>query len=282
MGILSFLAKRFVAGETLDSAMKAIKRLNDWDILATVDHLGENVSNRDEARLSADAYLDLLDEIYKTGVKSNVSIKLTMMGLEIDPEFCFENVGRIIDKATDLGNFVRIDMEGSPVTKATLDLYDRMRESCDNIGIVIQSYLYRSEEDIRRLAARGDNVRLCKGAYKEAKDIAFQDKADVNENFLKLAEILLSGESHTAIASHDRKMIEPLREFIRENGIPKERYEFQMLYGIERDLQKTLAREGEKVRVYVPYGTDWLGYFSRRMMERRENLFFAVKHFFRG
>lgn len=282
MGILAFMARRFVAGEKVEDAMEAVRRLNGLSIVATVDHLGENVHTKEEATAAADAYLVLLDAIAESKVDSNVSIKLTMMGLEIDPEFAYANTRRIIEKAASHRNFVRIDMEGSPVTQTTLDLYRRFRSEFPNVGIVIQAYLLRSEEDIAALAAEKANVRLCKGAYKEPPEVAFPKKEEVNENYLKLAKRMLMSEAYLAVATHDRKMIEPLRAFIAEQKIPKSRYEWQMLYGIERGLQKSLAAEGERVRIYVPYGTDWLGYFKRRMMERKENFLFAFKHLFKG
>jgi len=282
MGLLTLAAKRFVAGEKVGDAIAAVRRLNETGILATIDHLGENVNNQEEAKAAADAYLLILDEIAKSGVKSNVSLKLTMMGLEIDAEFCYRNVRRLVETAAKHGNFVRVDMEGSPVTEITLDLFHRFYEEFENVGIVIQAYLYRSEADVRKLVALKAPVRLCKGAYKEPPDVAFPKKEEVNESYLKLARMLLDGGGKTAIATHDRAMIEPLQAYIRERKIPRERYEWQMLYGIERDLQRELARQGETVRVYVPYGTDWLGYFKRRMMERKENFLFAAKHFFAG
>ncbi len=282
MGILSFAARRFIAGEHLDDAVTAIQRLNALHISATVDNLGENVKTQEEATKAADAYLDILNAIDKHKLDANVSVKLTMMGMEIDPDFCFQNAGRILKRAQEIGVFVRIDMEGSPVTQLTLDLLDRFRESYDNVGIVIQAYLYRSEEDVRRLAEQGVNVRLCKGAYKEPESIAFPKKEQVNENYLKLGRMLIDGKGKACLATHDPKMIEPLAAYIKEKNLPKERYEWQMLYGIERGLQKELADEGHTVRVYVPYGSDWLGYYRRRMMERKENFLFALKHFFGG
>lgn len=282
MGLLTLLARRFVAGQTITEAAAAIRKLNSNNILATVDFLGENVSNQEEALLAADEYIRILEEIENRGLDCNVSLKLTMMGLEVDSDFCFKNVRRIVEKAQDLGNFVRIDMEGSPVTQATLDIFERLYANFPNVGIVIQAYLHRSEKDIRYLAQRGVNVRLCKGAYKEGPEVAFQSKEEVNRNFLRLAEILLKGKGKTAIATHDKKILYDLKQTLRDWKIESERYEFQMLYGIERKLQLALAREGEPFRVYVPYGTDWLGYFSRRMIERRENLLFAVKHFLLG
>ncbi len=282
MGILAFLARRFIAGEGLDDAVAAIRQLNALNISATVDNLGENVKTKEEATRSADAYLDILDAIGTHKLDANVSVKLTMMGMEIDPDFCYENAGRIVNKAKDMGVFVRIDMEGSPVTQLTLDLMRRFRKDYDQVGIVIQAMLRRSEEDIRLLAEEGVNVRLCKGAYKEPDSIAFPKKEDVNENYIKLAKLLIDGQGKVCLATHDRKMIEPIKAYIEEAKLPKERYEWQMLYGIERDLQKELANQGHNVRVYVPYGSDWLGYYTRRMMERKENFLFAMKHFFGG
>ncbi len=282
MGLLTLLAKRFIAGLTVHDAMRAVERLNRNGILATIDHLGENVHSREEATAAADEYIRILDEIDKTGVQSNVSVKLTMMGLEIDSYFCAENVARIVKKAKELNNFVRIDMEGSAVTQVTLDVFERLHAEFDNVGIVIQSYLYRSEADVRRLNDDKINIRLCKGAYKEPREIAYPQKEAVNESYLKLARLILTEGGHVGLATHDDKMIEPLMAFIKERNIPTSSYEWQMLYGIRRARQEQLAAAGETVRVYVPYGSDWVGYFSRRMMERKENFFFAFRHFFKG
>jgi len=282
MGLLEFAAKRFVAGKDIVSAVKGIKKLNKLNILATVDFLGENVSNKSEASEAANEYLVILDEIEKHNLKCNVSLKLTMMGLEIDQDFCFENVLRIVKKAARLDNFVRIDMEGSPVTKATLDVFERLYKDHKNVGIVLQAALFRSLDDARKYSEMGVNIRLCKGAYKEADTIAYSSKIDVNKNYLRICRLLLEGRGKVAIATHDQKMIDPIAAYIKENNIESQRYEWQMLYGIERNTQKNFAKNREAVRVYVPYGNDWLGYFSRRMMERKENFFFALKHFLRG
>lgn len=282
MGLLELAARRFVAGRTIDEAMRAVARLNEKGIIATVDFLGENVHTKEEATAAADEYLRILDEIHARELDCNVSVKLTMMGMEVDPDFCYENVRRIIEKAQVLNNFVRIDMEGSPVTQLTLDLFDRFHADFPNVGIVIQSYLHRSEEDCRRLAQAGINVRLCKGAYKEPAEVAIQDKDDVNRNFIQLGKMLLDGSGKVCIATHDPNMIESLVAYIQEKGLGPERYELQMLYGIQRKLQRNMAQAGHTVRVYVPYGTDWLGYFTRRMMERKENFLFVFKHFFRN
>ncbi len=282
MGILKLAARRFVAGDRIDEAMKAVRRLNARNIMATIDFLGENVVSRDDAVKAANEYLLILDQIKVNGLRANVSIKLTMMGLEIDDDFCYENVKRIVERAAELNTFVRIDMEGSPVTQRTLDIFLRLYEDYKNVGIVIQSALHRSEADVAMLNEKQASIRLCKGAYKEPPEIAFPKKEQVNENYLKLAETILTNGKFCAIATHDRNMIGPLRAFIASNNISKDRYEWQMLYGIERKLQEKLAKEGEAIRVYVPYGIDWIGYFSRRMMERKENLFFALKHLFAG
>lgn len=282
MRFMTFMARRFVAGDTVTDAMKVVAGLNKLNILATIDHLGENIHNLDEAKAAADEDAVIFEAIEKHEVASNVSIKLTMMGLEIDPEFCYENTKRLLELAKSKKNFLRIDMEGSPVTQITLDTFWRLRAEYDNVGIVLQAYLRRSEEDAKKAAEFGAPVRICKGTYKEPDSIAFPTKEEVNDSYIALAKILLLGKGHVALATHDRKMINPLRQFIAQNNIPKERYEWQMLYGIERSLQKQLAAEGETVRIYIPYGTDWFGYFSRRMIERKENFFFVLKHFLRG
>jgi proline dehydrogenase len=281
MGLLTLMARRFVAGKTADAAMAAVRKLNAQKIRTTLDILGEDVTDRDEATRAADDYIALLKLIAEEGVDSNVSVKLTMMGLEIDRDFCLDNVRRVVDAAAELDNWVRVDMEGSPVTQATLDIVHALFAESPNVGAVIQSYLYRSEDDIKALNAAGIKVRLCKGAYKEPKTVAFQDKREVNANYSKLMHLLLEQGTDPAIATHDTKLINECKALVARNGMSKDQFEFQMLYGIRSALQRALAAEGYRVRCYVPFGTHWLPYFLRRLRERRANVFFVVKNLFR-
>jgi proline dehydrogenase len=282
MSFLYLFAKRFVAGEELEEAIPPIKALNEKGIMVTFDHLGENVKNEQEATAAADSYLQILDVIQREGLNSNVSIKLTQMGLDLGDDFCLKNVERIVKKAKELNNFVRIDMEGSNYTQRTLDITYKLFDEYKNVGVVIQAMLLRSESDIKKLINRGIRVRLCKGAYKEPESIAYQKKEQVNENYKKLMKMLLKDGNYPAIATHDEEIIEEAKRFAEENGIDRSRFEFQMLYGIRRDMQIALAREGYNMRVYVPYGKEWFPYFYRRLRERKENLFFVMRNFFKG
>ncbi len=279
-------AFRFVAGETIDDAINAIKELNAQGILATLDHLGENVENLDDARRATDDYLKVLDAIGTSGMQSHVSVKLTALGLDLGDDVCRANVACILTKAKTIGTFVRIDMESTDYTARTLAIYRSLQREFDNVGIVIQSYLYRSEADIAALCQEGAKVRLCKGAYQEPPAKAFPKKADVDANYVRLMKMLLSAEARAAgtrgaIATHDPKMIEATRRFAAEQLVPRDEFEFQMLHGIRRDLQKELAADGYTMRVYVPYGTEWYPYVMRRMAERPANLWFVVSNFFR-
>lgn len=282
MSFLLIFARRFVAGEELSEAVPAIKSLNEKGIMVTFDHLGENVTSEEMAKAAADSYLDILDTIQREGLNSNVSLKLTQMGLDLGDDFCLNNVERIVKKAKELNNFVRIDMEGSNYTERTLNITYKLFEKYNNVGVVIQAMLLRSEEDIKELNKRGIRVRLCKGAYKEPASVAYQKKEQVNENYLKLMKMLLSEGNYPGIATHDEKIIEYCKKFVAENKIDPSKFEFQMLYGIRRDLQVQLVKEGYNMRVYVPYGKEWFPYFYRRLRERKENLFFVMKNFFKG
>ena len=290
-------ASRFIAGENGDEAILAIKQLNESGILATLDHLGENTSSVAEARKSTDEILQVLDQIHISGVRSNVSIKLSQIGLLLDDELCQQNLARILQKAQLTNNFVRIDMEDSSLTEKTLDALRWARaRGFFNVGIVIQSYLYRSAADVRMLIEEGIRVRLVKGAYQESASVAYPAKEDVDKAFDQLAELLLAGSLSNrvdssptdgrfpplaAIASHDVKRIQFAREVQQKLGLPKEALEFQMLYGIRRDLQQELAAAGYPVRVYVPYGTHWYPYFMRRLAERPANVWFFISNFFK-
>ncbi|MBI5876004.1 MAG: proline dehydrogenase family protein [Chloroflexi bacterium] len=280
------VSRRFVAGETLAEAVAAIQRLNAKGLLATFDHLGENVKSAGEARAAADAYTGMLDAIEQNKLRSNVSLKPTHMGLDFGDDVCLGNIKRVAAHARHTGNFVRIDMEGSPYTQRTLDLYRALRaDGADNVGIVIQAYLFRSADDIAALAAMGARVRLFKCAYKEPDHIAFPRKANVDASFRNLISALWSPEAlaagaHAALATHDERIIAWAIDEAAKRGVAKDRFEFQMLYGIRRERQEQLARDGYTVRVYVPYGTQWYPYFMRRLAERPANVLFLIKNLF--
>ena len=288
--ILAPFAKRYIAGTSRQDAVEAARSLNSSGINAAIDNLGENVATADEAMASAREYLDLLDLIASTGVRASVSLKLTHMGLDISDELAFENTGAVVKKALAYKNRplrgfnplrelnVRLDMEGSRYTQRTVNVFFRLQKSFPNVGIAIQSALLRSPEDVKNLIAQGASVRLVKGAYKEPPDVAFQKKKDVDVNFEKLMKELLLKGNMPAIATHDERLIDCAIAFAKANGIGKERFEFEFLLGIRRDLQKRLAHEGYNVRVYCPYGSQWLPYTLRRLRERKENIWFVLKN----
>lgn len=281
MKLLTRMAKSFVAGETIDEALKAVNKLNQRGILATLDVLGESVKVREDSEKAVQDYLDLLDAIHQTGVKSHVSLKLTQMGLDIDDEYCYQNMDKIVGHAKEYNNFVRFDMEGSPHTQRTLDIFYRVRERFDNVGIVIQAYLYRSEKDIQALNRIKAKVRICKGAYKEPKEIAIKKMKDIRENFMKLTEILFEDGVYPAVGTHDDILIQATKDYMVDQGISKKDFEFQFLYGIRTKTQQQLAEEGYVVRIYVPFGTHWLPYTYRRFRERKENVFFVLRNLFK-
>lgn len=277
-------ASRFVAGETLDQALQVVADLNRQGIEATLDHLGEFVSDAAEARAAAEVCLATLDGIHRTGVKSHLSVKLTQLGLDIDLDLCRENMRRILSRAREYGNFVRIDMEDSPRTDRTLALFRELFQEFGprHVGIVLQSYLYRTDQDLQEMARLGANVRLVKGAYMEPPSVAYPSKADVDRKYIEHIRQYLASGCYTAIATHDERAIRAAQAFAAERGIPRDRFEFQMLYGIRRERQRQLAQEGYRVRVYVPYGRDWYGYFTRRIAERPANLWFVLSNLFRA
>ena len=275
------VAQRFVAGETLDHAIAAARGLNAAGFPVSLDLLGENVLDRDGAVRAADVYVAMFDRIAAEKLDGNVSLKLTQLGLDLDPELCEFLLVRVAECAARHGNFLRIDMEGSPYTQRTVDLCKRVRAKTNAVGTVIQSYLIRSEQDTRDLVAAGCRIRLVKGAYKEPPEIAFAAKVDVDANFVKLMKILLPSGIYHAIATHDPRMIRATKDFAAASGIAKDKFEFQMLYGIRTDLQQQLLREGYRVRVYIPFGTDWFPYFMRRLAERPANLTFFLRNLFR-
>jgi proline dehydrogenase len=272
------LASRFVAGEEPDDGVKAVRELNRAGITASLDLLGESVTNRDEARHARDVYLDTLNRIRAAGVESNVSVKLTQMGLDISEGLAVENLSAIIARAKEHDSFVRIDMEGSAYTARTLDLFKReFHPRFGNaVGVVLQSYLRRTAQDVEDMIALGARVRLCKGAYKEPPDVAFPGKKDVDANYVACMERLVDCGHYPGLATHDATIIARARAFTTAKRIPPERYEFQMLYGVRRDLQLALRQDGYRMRVYVPFGTHWYPYLMRRLAERPANIAFLT------
>jgi proline dehydrogenase len=276
-------ASRFVAGETLDTALTAVARLNNRSITASLDLLGESVHNEAEARAAGDQYLAMLDKIQARKVDANVSVKLTAMGLDISEELCIAIMHKILQRARDYGSFVRIDMESSEYTQRTLDLFEQRLFPAyrENVGVVLQSYLYRTFADVQHANLLRARVRICKGAYKEPETVAFPAKKDVDANYLKcMRELMLKG-NYPGIATHDEAIIREAKAFAKANNIPADRFEFQMLYGVRRDLQDRLVREGYRMRVYVPFGTQWYPYLMRRLAERPANVAFLTGNVFR-
>jgi proline dehydrogenase len=276
------VTRRFIAGENIDDAISSIIELNRAGMAATFDHLGESTTSRAEAEADVREYLRVLDRIEATDVNSNVSVKLTQLGLDIDEDYCLQNTRRIVEAAKRQANFVRIDMEDSSKTDATLGVFKRLYGEYGNVGIVLQAYLYRTEKDVDDVLAMGARVRLCKGAYKEPEAVAFPDKRDVDANFIRLMKKLLKSGVYHGIATHDEKMIAATREFAASEGVSRDSFEFQMLYGVRRDLQLLLARDGYRMRIYVPYGESWYPYFMRRLAERPANVWFVLKNLFKG
>jgi len=279
--MLMWPATRFVAGESRDTAIAAVRELNARGISGSLDLLGENVTEREAATRARDDYVALLRGVADAGVDSNISIKLTMLGLDIDRQIALDHLIAILDAARDTDNWVRIDMEGSPYTQATLDLFFEAFASYPNVGIVIQSMLRRSDDDIDRLIVAGARVRLVKGAYKEPEEIAYEDKLEVNAAFDRMAERLLDRGEYPAIATHDDERIERAIRYASERGIGRHRFEFQMLYGVRRETQEAMVRRGFNMRVYVPYGEQWFPYFYRRLRERKENVSFVLRNLLR-
>jgi proline dehydrogenase len=281
------MARRFVAGEELSEAADAVRELNRQGLLATVDHLGENVTSETEARDAASEVLDLIQAIDANSLRAGVSVKLTQLGLDMGAWLAVDNLQRILARAMQADLFVRIDMESSDYVQATLDLFEELWARHKNVGVVIQSYLYRSADDVARLTEMGASVRLVKGAYDEPPDVAYPDKSDTDANFVRLMEMLFSREAqangvYPAIATHDTRLIDWAKEHTAQQGIPKEQFEFQMLYGIRAGLQRQLVAEGYRVRAYVPYGQQWYPYFMRRLAERPANVLFLARNLIRS
>jgi proline dehydrogenase len=277
-GVSRRVARRFVAGETLDDAFEAAHAVNKAGRSASLDLLGENVSDEAGARKAAADYLAMFDRIGQEKLNANVSLKLTQLGLDLSESLCEELVGKIVEHATSLGNFVRIDMEGSAYTQRTVDLTKRVRAKYSGVGTVMQAYLFRAEQDVKDLLSAGCRMRLCKGAYKEPAEIAFPAKADVDANYVKLMKLILPSGIYHGIATHDPAMLQATKDFVREKNIGRDQFEFQMLYGIRTDLQQQLVREGYRLRIYIPFGTDWFPYFMRRLAERPANLVFFLRN----
>jgi proline dehydrogenase len=271
-------ARRFIAGESVGEAIDAARTIQAGGLMVTLDFLGESVASIAEADAATRAYLAVVEKIAASGVERNISLKLTQLGLTIDRATCVDNLRRILDAATAQDFFVRIDMENSPFTAVTLDVFETMwQQGYRNAGVVLQSCLPRSEADAARMNALGARVRLVKGAYREPKDVAYQSKADVDAAFVRIMELLLTGGNYPAIATHDPAMIEATRAHATKVGVPASRFEFQMLYGIRRDLQNSLQRQGYRMRVYVPFGREWFPYFMRRLGERPANIAFVIR-----
>jgi len=279
------LSSRFVAGLEVEDALNAAVRLNKQGISATLDSLGESVTTEAEAHRAAEIYHRLLDAIAAKKLNANISVKLTQVGLDLSPDLAFTIASGLTEHCRATGNFLRIDMEGSNLTQVTLDLVRRLHarpEYKAHIGIVIQAYLYRSEADIGQLIDDGIRVRLCKGAYQEPPSIAFPKKTDTDTNYVRLAGLLLSSPIYHGLATHDEAMVEAAKNYAQNQGIAPEHFEFQMLYGVRRDLQRRLISEGYNVRVYVPFGHEWYPYFMRRLAERPANVFFLARNLFRN
>lgn len=278
------LSRRFVAGTTIDDALAATATMNRLGLGVSVDNLGENVTNIDEARHSAQLYHQMLDRMNSMGLNANVSLKLTHMGLDVDEGTAYEIASGVVEHAAQLNNFVRVDMEGSAYTQRTLGFVHRLHSQPGNaghVGAVIQAYLHRSEKDVEELIAGRIRVRLCKGAYKEAPEIAFEKKSDVDANYVKLMKLLLKSGVYHGIATHDENMIRATIAFAQQEKIAPSAFEFQMLYGIRRDLQEKLVKDGWRCRVYIPFGTEWYPYLMRRLAERPANAIFILKNLFR-
>jgi len=276
-----FLARRFIAGETIESAIEAVRALNDLGMSGTLDFLGEDVLERQAALHTRDVYVEMLDAIDASGADCNVSVKLTAMGLLVDETFAAENLLAIVQRAASNADpFVRIDMEGSSVVDATLRVFEHVYAERKNVGIVLQAYLKRTGGDVRRAIELAARVRLCKGAYNEPPEIAYKKMPEIRARYLELAEALLTRGNYPGIATHDRRLIAAVQEYVSQHGIARDRFEFQMLYGCRPSVQRALVSQGYRLRIYVPFGTHWAGYFYRRVLERRENALFALSSIF--
>jgi len=283
-GFFKKLTTRFVAGDTIDEVIPFIRQLNAENCTASFDHLNESVGSAAEAEQEVTEYLNILAKIDESHIRSNVSIKLTQFGLGLDKELAYRNARRVVEEAQRRGNFVRVDMEGSDVTQVTIDIFKRLRAEfgLNDVGIVLQSYLYRTYADAQELVKLPARIRICKGAYSEPPAVAYPDKKDVDANYIKVMQLLLGSGTYHGIATHDPKMISATVDFATREGIGKDKFEFQMLYGIRRDVQRQLAHDGYNIRIYVPYGKHWYPYFMRRLAERPANVWFVMKNLAKG
>jgi proline dehydrogenase len=276
-----FLAKRFVAGESFEEAVPKVEQLNDKEIKITLDLLGENVEDRETADNTVESYIDLLQNISDAGLDSTISIKLTMMGLDIDRSYCRDNLFKLLSVAKENDQFVRIDMEGSDYTQQTIDIFkEAFEEYGHHVGIVLQAYLHRTEKDVAELAEMGADIRICKGAYKESSKIALQDMDDIRSAYKKYVKVLLEKTDYPRIATHDDELIEWVKGYTEQQNISKDRFEFQMLYGLRQETMEAFVTNGYNARIYVPFGTMWFPYFKRRLMERKENIWFVLSTMF--
>ncbi len=278
--IVGIFSKRYIAGETLGEAIEMVKSLNAKGIYATIDVLGESIKNKDEAAVAKKKALQVLDSIYQNKLMANLSVKPTQMGLSIDEDFAFEQITELIEKAKQIDNFVRIDMEDSPYTDATFKLYKRLRENYDNTGVVVQAYLKRTYDDVVVLNKLGTNYRVCKGIYIESPNIAYKDKQVIRDNYLKVLETVLKSGNYVGIATHDEYLINNAYKLIKDFNVPKDKYEFQMLLGVREDLRDRINKEGHKIRVYVPFGKDWYPYSLRRLKENPQMAGYIFKSLF--
>src|ERR1044072_5292522 len=283
-GFFKKLTTRFVARDSIDELIPFIRHLNSENCTASFDHLNESVGSAAEADAEVAEYLNILAKIDESKIRSNVSIKLTQFGLGLDPELAYRNARRVVEEAQRRGNFVRFDMEDSSVTQVTIDIFKRLRAEfgLNDVGIVLQSYLHRTFADAEELIKLPARIRMCKGAYNEPPEVAFPDKKDVDANYIRVMQLLLSSGTYHGVATHDPRMIQATIDFVDREGIGKDKFEFQMLYGIRRDLQRQLARDGYNIRIYVPYGKHWYPYFMRRLAERPANVWFVLKNLFKG
>ncbi len=277
---LFFLARRFVAGESVDDAIDAVKKLNAQGLTASLDFLGEDVHHEAEAAKNSAVYCRMIDRIAADALEANVSVKLSAIGQSIDEKLAVANLQRIIERARPHSMFIRLDMEGSATVDSTYRILDRALESYDHVGPVVQAYLHRAVQDVEKIINRKLRARLCKGAYKEPKHIAIQPMPPIRRNYMELAQRLLSSQTYPGIATHDDLLIDAIKAFADRESIRRDAFEFQMLYGIRPEAQRAIVREGYRMRVYVPFGTHWAGYFYRRLAERKENVFFVVRNLF--
>ncbi len=278
--IVKIFAQKYMAGEKLEDAVKAVKVLNAKGIVATMDVLGEAIKNKKEAEDAKLECLQVLDAIHENNLNSNLSVKPTQLGLIIDPNLCYQNLCEILDKAKSLNNFVRIDMEDSPVTSDTIALFRKLREKYDNVGIVVQAYLKRTYDDVVALDKEGTNYRLCKGIYVEPAEIAYKGKEEVRDNFLKILNRMLDDGNYVGIATHDDPLVEGAYKMIKEKNIDKSKFEFQMLYGVKEDLRDRINNDGYKIRIYVPFGEHWYAYSIRRLQENPQLAWYITKSIF--